>query len=143
VPRVISSAQTFLNKFVVPIFVVGWLPFLAFRSGIWPIFLPVGVLVAASIYWYCVRLKKVAIDSGGLLISNYVRDVRVPWRQIVDVTGSRWVNTRQLTITFDRDIGFGTSIVFMPKVRYLWPGQEHPMANELRELLAANRSPFP
>ena len=53
------------------------------------------------------------------------------------------MNTRQLTITFDRDIGFGTSIVFMPKVRYLWPGQEHPMADELRELLAANRSPFP
>ena len=43
--------------------------------------------------------------------------------------------TRQVTITFDRDIGFGTSIVFMPKFRFLWPGQEHPIAEELRDLL--------
>jgi hypothetical protein len=137
-PRVISSAQTFFAKFIVPILVVG-LPFLAFRSGVWPIFAPVGVLVAATIYWFYVRLKKVALDSNGLVISNYLREVRVPWRQIVDVSGSRWVNTRQIKVTFDRDIGFGTSIIFMPKIRLLWPGQESPIAQELRDLILANR----
>ena len=137
--RVISSAQTFFVKFIVPVIVLVLLAFLAFRSDVWPTFAPVSVLVAASIYWYYVRLKKVAIDSDGLVIYNYRREVRVPWRQIVDVSGSRWVNTHQVTVTFDRDTGFGTSIIFMPKGRFLWPFQEHPIAQELRDLIVLNR----
>ena len=140
-PRVISSAQTFFTKFILPFVIVAVLAFglrLAGNSVV-PIFFPVGVLVAVSVYWYYIRLKKVAIDSDGLVISNYMREVRVPWRQIVDVSGSRWVNTRQVTVTFDRDIGFGTSIIFMPKFRLLWPGQESPFAQQLRDLVFENR----
>ena len=48
-------------------------------------------------------------------------------------------NTRQVKVTFDRDIGFGTSIIFMPKIRLLWPGQESPIAQELRDLILENR----
>ncbi len=138
-PRVISSAQTFFAKFIVPIIVLAVLPFLAFRTGVGPIFVPVGALAALSVYWYYSRLKKVAIDSDGLVISNYFREVRVPWRQIIDVSGSRWVNTRQIKVTFDRDIGFGDSIIFMPKIRMLWPGQESPIAQELRDLMLENQ----
>ncbi len=127
-PRVISSAQTFITKFILPFVVVGVLAYGLSLAGtrVLPIFAPLGVLVAASIYWYYVRLKKVAIDSEGLVISNYVREVRVPWRDVIKVTGSRWEKTHQVTVTFDRDIGFGTSIVFMPKFRFLWPGTGTP-----------------
>ena len=140
-PRVISSAQTFINKFILPFVVVGVLTYGLSLAGnrVLPIFAPVGVLVAASIYWFYVRLKRVAIDSEGLVISNYVREVRVPWRDVIKVTGNRWKKTHQVTITFDHDIGFGTSIVFMPKFRFLWPGQEHPIAQELRDLILESR----
>ena len=140
-PRVISSAQTFITKFILPFVVVAVLAYGLPRAPIrvLPILAPAGLLVAASIYWYYVRLKKVAVDSDGLVISNYVREVRVPWRDIIKVTGSRWEKTHHVTITFHRDIGFGTSIVFMPRFRFLWPGQEHPIAQELRELMAVNR----
>jgi hypothetical protein len=138
-PRVISSAQTFFAKFIVPIIVLAVLPYLAFRSGVGPIFVPVGALAALSVYWYYSRLKKVALDADGLVISNYFREVRVPWRQIVDVSGSRWANTRQIKVTFDRDIGFGASIIFMPKIRLLFPGQESPVAQELRDLMLENQ----
>lgn len=140
-PRVISSAQTFITKFILPFVVVAILTYGMSLAGsrVLPLLAPVGVLVVVSIYWYYIRLKKVAIDSDGLLISNYVREVRVPWRDIIEVTGSRWVKTRQVTVTFDRDIGFGTSIVFMPRFRFLWPGQEHPIAQELRDLMLVNR----
>lgn len=140
-PRVISSAQTFITKFILPFVVVAILTYGISLAGsrVLPLLAPVGVLVVVSIYWYYIRLKKVAIDSDGLLISNYVREVRVPWRDIIEVTGSRWVKTRQVTVTFDRDIGFGTSIVFMPRFRFLWPGQEHPIAQELRDLMLVNR----
>ena len=140
-PRVISSAQTFIIKFIIPVVAVVFFAFantLADR-GTWPIFLPLEGIACVSIYWYYVRLKKVAIDSEGLVISNYIREVRVPWRDIIKATGSRWLKTRQVAVTFDRDIGFGTSIVFMPKFRFLWPGREHPIAQELRDLMLVNR----
>lgn len=108
--------------------------------GIWPFFFPVIAMVAVSVYWYYVRLKKVIVEEDGLVVSNFVREIRVPWRDIAGVAGSRWVNTRQITITLDRDLGFGTSIVFMPKTRILWPGQEHPAAQELRDLIRENIS---
>jgi hypothetical protein len=140
-PRVISSAQTFVTKFILPFVAVGVLTYgisLA-RSRAWLLFAPLGALVVASIYWYYVRLKKVSVDPDGLVISNYVRQVRVPWRDVIKVTGSRWEKTHHVTVTFDRDIGFGTSIIFMPRFRFLWPGQEHPVAQELRDLMLANR----
>jgi len=145
VPRVISSAQTFITKFILPFVVVGVLTYGISLAGtrVWPLFAPLGVLVVASIYWYYVRLKKVAIDSDGLIISNYVREVRIPWQQLIKVTGSRWEKTHHVTITFDRDIGFGNSVIFMPKFKFLWPGQEHPIAQELRQMMAVNRTAFP
>lgn len=139
-PRVISSAQTFIVKFILPFVIVGMMTLGAAAGGrgIWPFFFPLIVMVAVSIYWYYVRLKKVSVDADGLVVSNFVREIRVPWRDIAQVTGSRWVSTRQITITLDRDLGFGTSIIFMPKTRILWPGQEHPAAEELRNLIREN-----
>src|SRR5512141_1982974 len=92
--------------------------------AIWPLFLPLEVAVAASFYWYYIRLKKVTVVADGLVISNYLREIKVPWRDIVQVSGSRWVSGHQVTITFDRDLDFGTSIIFLPRVRILWPGPE-------------------
>jgi hypothetical protein len=140
-PRVISSAQTFITKFILPFVVIGIIAYGFSRAGgrALPLVAPLGVVVVVSIYWYYVRLKKVSIDSDGLVISNYTRELRVPWRDIVKVTGSRWEKTHHVTVTFDRDTSFGTSIIFMPKFRFLWPGQEHPVAQELRDLMLANR----
>jgi len=142
VPRVISSAQTFIVKFILPFLILGMMAFGAAIGGrgIWPFFFPLMVMVAVSIYWYYCRVKKVSVDVDGLVVSNFVREIRVPWRDIVQVAGSRWVSTRQITITLDRDLGFGTSIVFMPKTRILWPGQEHPAAQELRDMIRENIS---
>jgi hypothetical protein len=141
VPRVISSEQTFFVKFILPFVILALLAYGYSLAGsrVLPILVPVGLLLAVSIYWFYIRLKKVAIDSDGLAISNYVREVKVPWREVTKVAGNRWKKTRQVTITFDRDIGFGTSIVFMPKFQFLWPGREHPIAQELRGLMVVNR----
>jgi len=142
VPRVISSAQTFIVKFILPFLIVGMMAFGVARGGrgIWPFMFPLMMAVGVSIYWYYGRVKKVAVDANGLVISNFLREIRVPWRDIVQVSGSRWVSTRQITVTFDRDLGFGYSIIFMPKTRLLWPGQEHPAAQELRDLIRENIS---
>lgn len=143
-PRVISSAQTYINKFILPLVVAAVLAYGFSHAGsrVLPILVPAGLLLAASIYWFYVRLKKVAIDSKGLVISNYFREVRVPWRDVIKVTGNRWKKTHQVTITFDREMGFGRSVVFMPKFRFMWPGQEHPIAQDLRDLMLSKRDPL-
>jgi hypothetical protein len=133
-PRVISSLQTFTSKFMIPFVLILGIVFALRGAGFSPIMLPLLGILGLTVYWFLGRFKKVTIEQDGLLISNYLREVRVPWRSITQVSGSRWVNTRQVKITFDHDIGFGTSIVFMPKTRFLWPGQEHPIAQELRDL---------
>ena len=58
--------------------------------GIWPFLFPLMLAVGVSIYWYYGRVKKVSVDVDGLVVSNFVREIRVPWRDIVQVTGSCW-----------------------------------------------------
>lgn len=107
-----------------------------FPLPLFPIMLALG---SAALYWFCGRLKRVATDADGLVVSNYAREIRVPWGSISTVTASRMINPPHITVTFDHDIGFGTSIIFMPLVRFVWPFQEHPGAQELRDLILANR----
>lgn len=144
--RVISSAQTFFYKFVFPIVWIG-----GFGAGTvtallarerdfpWAMFPVSWVLGSAFIYWLCGPLKKVTRDSEGLAISNFFREVRVQWRDVTEVSGSRMINPPRIKLSFKRDVGFGSSIIFMPKVRFLWPFQEHPAAQELRDLIRENR----
>ena len=141
-PRVISSAQTFIVKFILSFLILGMMAFgIALGGrGIWPFLFPLMLAVGVGIYWYYGRVKRVVVDADGLVVSNFLREIRVPWRDIVEVSGSRWVSTRQITITLNRDLGFGTSIIFMPKTRLLWPGQEHPAAQELRDLIRDARA---
>jgi hypothetical protein len=139
VPRVISSAQTFSSKFIIPV-VVGGAALMALRNlGTSPVHYALLAFLGLVMYRYLGRLKKVTLDGNTLVISNYFSEARVPLKDVVEVTGSRWANTRQVTLTFDRDTAFGASIIFMPQARFLWPGQEHPIARELRELVQQAR----
>ena len=69
-PRIISSTQTFAIKFIVP-FVFVAITFLV-PSGDRRHMGAVGLLFGVSLYFYYSRLKKVAIDSHGLVISKYL-----------------------------------------------------------------------
>ena len=98
------------------------------------IFLGVALLGTCLLFWHCSRLRKVILDRDTLVISNYSREVSVPLTSVSQVKGSRWSKTKDIIITFDHDIGFGDKIIFVPKTRWLWPWQEHPIAAEMRKL---------
>src|ERR1019366_5449615 len=101
--RTLSSDWTFFEKFIVPaLCLIGFglgtcALYLANnhvggKGGVnsilevrW-IFLVVVLLAAASVYWFCIRLKQVRIDDEALYISNYLKEVRVPLRDIAEVT---------------------------------------------------------
>jgi hypothetical protein len=147
--RTLSSAQTFLMKFVLPTVWLGGFgaaTVLLFTTGSvtdldgfplssevrW-LFLGVAVLGGLSLYWWCMRLKWVAVDEQWLYVSNYVREIRVPLRDIEDVSENRWVNIRPVTVWLRRETEFGTQIIFMPKTRWWGFWRAHPVVDELEQ----------
>ncbi len=136
--RVLSSRATPFYRFFTPLaWFLLWLflaPFIDAATARYEIFLAVAVLGACLFFWHGSRLRKVILDGDTLVISNYSRDVSVPLTSISQVKGSRWAKTKDVIITFDHDIGFGDKVVFVPKTRWLWPWQEHPIAAEMRKL---------
>ncbi len=139
-PRVLSSRWTVWYRSVLPglwltVFGAVSIGMLSARPPGWPIFPAVFVLGGIFWYWICGRLKKVVLDGDDLIVSSVSREIRVPLRRITSVTASRMTNPPRITLKFDGDIGFGRSVIFMPPTKFLWPFQEHPMAEELREIV--------
>lgn len=145
--RTISSAQTFFLKVLFPVIGIGvfaGMTILLFArvpaspgsSGALPpatrwILLLATIAGSAVIYWACIRLKRVDLDRRALYISNYLTEITVPLRDVVDITENRWVNPNTVTIRLRRDLGFGTRIVFTPTVRW-FAFSPHPIVAELR-----------
>ena len=149
--RTISSSLTFLYKVIFPVLWIGGFAVatIAMFAGVlrvdpgkdfagdpkW-ILLLAAVAGGVSIYWFCLRLKRVEIDSEALYISNFLGEISVPLRDVSEVRENRWVNIRPVTITFHHDTEFGRSIVFMPTMKLLLPFTSHPVVAELRSAVA-------
>lgn len=78
------------------------------------------------------RLKRVRVDATNLYVSNYLRESTIPLGEIVDVTENSLLNYHPVRVYFRHPTSFGTTIVFMPKMRLFW--WSHPIVAELKEL---------
>jgi len=147
--RTISSAQTFFLKVVLPPLWIGGFAVVTalffarapgFREShgsptpVWIkwVFLVITIAGSALLYWTCVRLKRVELDRNALYVSNFLKEVAIPLRDIEEITENLWVNTHPVTVRFRRDTGFGTSIVFAPTLRLFAFRSPHPVVAELR-----------
>lgn len=149
----LSSAWTFWAKFVFPVVMLGfglgatiiiWSNGMVDGSGATPPaqvkFVFLGFLIAAMtlIFWTSAGLKRVRIDERQLYLSNYVREIAVPFSAITDVRQNRWLNSRPVTIYFREATEFGDKATFMPKQRIqfwrFW--RPDPVVNELKQLAA-------
>ena len=147
--RTLSSAWTFFYKFIFPTVWIGGfavvtlLMFTAadsFEGGgdvreVRSYFLIATVLGGAAIYWSCMRLKKVTLDGGALLISNFRKQIAIPLRDVERVTGSILINPELIWLHFRRPTEYGTKIVFMGKWRFSFGFTRHPLVKELGELI--------
>jgi hypothetical protein len=148
--RILSSAWTFSAKFIFPaVWISGfglvtiflWLGGLHDRNNALPppqlkfVFLVVWVLGSTFIFWASAGLKRVRIDERHLYVSNYVREICIPFTAIIDVKQNRWINSRPITIYFSANTEFGDRATFMPKQRLrinFW--RTDPVVNELKQL---------
>jgi hypothetical protein len=149
--RTLSSAWTLWAKFVFPVLVLGfglgttillWSDGLVDRNGAIPppqvkfVFLSVWVLGMTFILWTSAGLKRVRMDERQLHVSNYVREIDVPFSAIIDVRQNRWLNSRPITIYFREPTEFGDKATFMPERRIqFWQFLRlDPVVNELKQL---------
>jgi hypothetical protein len=146
--RTLSSAQTCWMKFVFPtmwisMFGLGTLGLFlgAFRGpdntpppeGMKWGFLAAWLVGTTFIYWGCARLKRVRVEDSSIYVSNYLKEIRIPFDAVVDVTENRWINIHPVTIHLRSATDFGDRITFMPKIR-IFGWRSHPVVAELREL---------
>lgn len=145
--RTLSSRQTALMKFVIPPLWI--LAFGAAALMLWserakgsPV--PIESKWMVLLIWFvgglliwrtCARLKRVQLDGGTLLVSDYRTTIRVPAGDIEEVTENRWISMHPVTLHFRRPTEFGNEVVFMPKVRPFGFVSSHPVVAELRALM--------
>jgi hypothetical protein len=146
--KTLSSAWTFWTKFVLPVgFGLGAITFLwsnglVDRNGATPplqvkfVLLSVWIPAMALILWISAGLKRVRMDERQLYLSNYVREIAVPFSAITDVRQNLWLNSRPVTIYFRDVTEFGDRATFMPKQRIqFWQfWRPDPVVNELKQL---------
>jgi hypothetical protein len=145
--HMLSSALTFWIKFVFPtiwisMFGVGTLalflgvfrgpdntpPLEGMRWG----FLAFWIAGTSVLYWGCGRLKRVCVEDSAIGVSNYRKEIRIPFDGVAGVTEGHGINIHPVTIHLRSATEFGDRIVFMPKIRILiW--RSHPVVAELRE----------
>jgi hypothetical protein len=146
--KTLSSAQTFTAKVIFPLFwilmfgfgtLMMWLHPIRANSGVAPEhpklqFLVVWTIGTLFLLLGPARLKRVRADATNIYVSNYIREVTVPLANICDVTENRLLNWHPVRVHFGVPTSFGTSIVFMPRIRWLGLWSSHPVVAELKEL---------
>jgi hypothetical protein len=85
---------------------------------------------------FCLPLKEVIIEGNQLVVSNFVKKVRINASNIVDVTQRYWCGfySRFVRIHFKNPTVFGDKISFIHKMYLSAIGNQHPIVDELRQL---------
>jgi len=140
----LSSAWTLPAKFVFPVLWISGFglgtAFLWFNTFHPPAVIKCGllgvwVIGSAFILWACAGLKQVRIDERQLFVSNYLRELCIPFSAVREVSQNRWLNIRPITIYFRDTTEFGDRATFMPKMRFairFW--HVDPVVDELKRL---------
>lgn len=103
------------------------------------IFLGVWLIVSAYLVWFAWRLRRVSLQDGMLIVSNYFREVSVPVADISKVKQSYMSNPPTINIHLDHPTELGQRILFVPA----GSGgcfSEHSITTELKEIVARTRS---
>ena len=135
--RTISSAWTHFCKFVFPVIWIGFLSVPVLSEGPWILWFlsPLLILSAALYHIFVSPLKTVRIDDKAFYVSNYRKEIRIPFSQVDKVTDNRVMNTKPVTIHFRTETESGRRVVFMPTINLSSWMSSHPIADELRDLI--------
>jgi hypothetical protein len=126
--------------------VVGALSGIFLKTGrffIAPAFRPVIAFVFLAtifIFWLAALIQRVGYVGRGLIVSNYLRQERIPFDQVEAAEPVWWYYRRMVRVRFRTHTSFGYVVYYIPKwaaFKCLWVAPE----KELQELLRS-RSRF-
>jgi len=150
-PRTIwlsGAILTFVNKLVFP---VAWLALMV-GMPLW-VYVTMGriyvapsfeiiiwfVLIATvPLLWLTVHLQLVGYRGQELVVANYWREARIPFKEIEAVEPVWWYKGRLVRVRFARKTPFGTLVYYMPKwgpARAMFSAPEE----ELRRVIGHHR----
>jgi hypothetical protein len=96
------------------------------------------LLATAFIVWLSVRIQRVGHTSRDLIVSNYLRQERIPFDQVEAAEPVWWYFRRMVRIRLRSQTSFGQVVYYIPKwaaFKGLWVAPER----ELQDLLATSR----
>ena len=147
--REISSGATLLYKFLIPflfISIFGTVTLAIFCAAPgktqikapeigakWQ-FLAGWLAFSAFLWWSGARLKKVCVGTDAIYVSNFRKEIRIPFEEVIEVTENRWLNIRPITIHFRHATAFGRRIVFMPMLHGWKVFEPHAIVGDLKAL---------
>ena len=124
--RTISSDFTLGFKTVIPtltiVALVIGIPTLIredfFRWRDWSTYIGIafGLALFGNMFWTSIQLKKVAIKEDVLLVSNFLKEIEIPLRDIRRVESSV-ININCVNVFFRGPTEFGTQITFLSHLR--------------------------
>jgi hypothetical protein len=96
------------------------------------------LLATAFTFWLSGHIQRVGYIERDLIVSNYLRQERIPFDQVEAAESVWWYFRRMVRIRLRSRTSFGQVVYYIPKwaaFKCLWVAPER----ELQDLLAANR----
>lgn len=96
------------------------------------------LLATTFIFWLGGRIQRVGYAERDLIVSNYLRQERIPFDQVEAAEAVWWYYRRMVRIQLRSQTSFGKIVYYIPKwaaFKCLWVAPE----KELQDLLAINR----
>ena len=91
------------------------------------------ILFVSLLWWFFGRLKAVRIEGGDLVVSNYLKTIRIPLREMVEIDWTPFISPANACIHLRDETPFGRKIVFMlPVSLSLF---SHPVVDRLRRII--------
>jgi hypothetical protein len=140
----LSSSLTFFHKFVFPtVCLGGWLfgtlllVIAPPREGSTPLMFLAALAFGIVFFWrWGFSLKRVVATRSGLLVSNYRREVFIPYEQISGIRQNRLLGDQPITVELRSRTALGSKFVFIPNGAFVL-FSEHPAAAFLLARAAA------
>jgi hypothetical protein len=109
-----------------------------FIASAFRLFIAFVLLATAFILWLSGRIQRVGYTKRDLIVSNYLRQERIPFEQVETAEPVWWYYRRMVRIQLRSRTSFGQVVYYIPKwaaFKCLWGAPER----ELQNLLATNR----
>ena len=96
------------------------------------------IIALIGIYQTLVQYKKVWIDKEFLYVSNFLKEIKIPLSNIAEVTESKWLKYRPITIALKTESELGRKIMFVPKYDGIRIIADNPIVYELKNAAEIN-----